>query len=116
MWRCRSCPPVPEDVRHAADVLERRGSMAIVYACHTGATRFNEFARAVGGLAPQTLANRLVQLEDAGLIGRVVLASRPPRAEYRLTQSGRRLAEVLEGALPLVAHAGSARTKPGRLT
>src|SRR2546426_11371253 len=102
MWRCRSCPPVPDEVRHVTDLLERRGSMAILYACHTGATRFNEVARAVGGLAPQTLANRLAQLEDAGLIEREVIPSRPPRVEYRLTENGSRLAAVLEGALPLV--------------
>jgi DNA-binding HxlR family transcriptional regulator len=79
-----------------AALLERRGSVSILYACHTGATRFNEVARAVGDVAPQTLALRLTQLEEAGLIARDVVATHPPRAEYTLTEDGRRLALVLE--------------------
>ena len=79
-----------------AALLERRGSVSILYACHTGATRFNEVARAIGDVAPQTLAQRLTQLEEAGLIAREVVATHPPRAEYTLTEDGRRLAVVLE--------------------
>ena len=112
MWRCRNCPPVPEEVSRAAALLERRGSMAILYACHTGATRFNEVARAVGGLAPQTLANRLAQLEDAGLIAREVIPSRPPRVEYKLTEDGARLAVVLEG----LRRWSAARAAPAPIT
>ena len=55
--------------------------------------------QAVGGLAPQTLAGRLTQLEDAGLISREIIAARPPHAEYKLTDAGRRVADVLQGLL-----------------
>ena len=56
-----------------------------------GATRFNEFRQAVGSIPPGTLAQRLVELEEAGVLERRVIDARPPRVEYRLTDEGRRL-------------------------
>ncbi len=97
-FRCRSCPRVPEEVRRAADLLERRWSVTIVYAAHSGAVRFNEFLDACGRIPPGTLASRLADLERAGVLERRVLDSRPPRVEYVLTERGRRL-EALVAAL-----------------
>ena len=94
--RCRRCEPVPEEVRRAADLLERRWTVAVLYAASTGAERFNEFLQAVGRIPPATLATRLSELEAAGLVERVVIDSRPPRAEYRLTARGRKLRPVVE--------------------
>jgi len=82
---------VPEEVARAVDLLGRRWILAIVYASHGGATRFNEFKRTVVGIPPRTLAQRLQELEQAGILERRVLDTRPPRAEYRLTPAGRRL-------------------------
>ena len=95
--RCRSCQPLPEDVRRAADLLGRRWSLAVLYASHSGARRFNQFVAAIGPVPPRTLAQRLTELEDAGILERVVLPSRPPQVEYRLTDDGARLATVIEG-------------------
>jgi DNA-binding HxlR family transcriptional regulator len=96
MRRCRSCPPVPEEVRRAADLLERRWALAVVYACGAGAARFNEIGQALGAVPPRTLVQRLVDLEQAGLLRRVVRDSRPPEVEYRLTEDGARLAEIVD--------------------
>ena len=97
--RCRRCNPVPEEVRRAADLLERRWTVAVLYAASTGAERFNEFLQAVGRIPPATLATRLAELEAAGLVERVLIDSRPPRAEYRLTAKGKRLATAVAGLL-----------------
>ena len=97
MWRCAECPPVPEGVRRVADLLGRRWTLALLYASHTGARRFNQFVAAIGPVPPRTLAQRLSELEDAGILERVVLPSRPPQVEYRLTDDGARLATVIEG-------------------
>jgi DNA-binding HxlR family transcriptional regulator len=94
--RCRQCEPVPEDVRRAAEILERRWLLQIVYAAHHGAVRFNEFRQAVGAVPPRTLAARLVELEEAGVLERRVIDARPPRVEYLLTDEGRRLKIVVQ--------------------
>jgi DNA-binding HxlR family transcriptional regulator len=93
--RCRSCAPIPEEVRRLADLLERRFSIAVIWASHEGATRFNEFAQALRPVAPGTLTARLNELEDAGVLRRVVVDGRPPRSEYRLTPEGERLAAIV---------------------
>jgi DNA-binding HxlR family transcriptional regulator len=82
---------VPEEVRRAANLLERRYMVSILYASHTGAVRFNEFLQALEGVPPSTLTARLGELEQAGILERSVIDARPPRVEYRLTERGRAL-------------------------
>ena len=94
--RCRSCKPVPEEVRRAADLLERRYAIALLWASDSGALRFNEFRQAVEGVSPRTLTERLRELERAGVLERRVIPANPPYAEYTLTARGRRLAPVVE--------------------
>jgi DNA-binding HxlR family transcriptional regulator len=86
--RCKRHEPVPEDVRRAADVLERRYAVSILYASHHGCTRFTEFRQAVGTIPPATLAQRLTELESAGVLTREVRDTRPPHVEYVLTGGG----------------------------
>jgi DNA-binding HxlR family transcriptional regulator len=96
----RRCQPVPVEVRETASLLERRWQLSIIYAAVTGAQRFNEFADAVAGISPRMLAERLRDLESAGLIERTVLPTSPPTVEYRLTPRGRRLGPVIEAMRP----------------
>jgi DNA-binding HxlR family transcriptional regulator len=84
------------EVRETADLLERRWQLSIIYAALTGALRFNEFADAVAGISPRMLAERLRDLEGAGLVQRTVIPSSPPTVEYRLTPRGRRLGPLIE--------------------
>jgi DNA-binding HxlR family transcriptional regulator len=96
--RCNECRPLPEDVGRAAELLGRRWVLAILWAsAEAGAVRFNEFKQALEGIPPRTLAQRLADLEAAGVVERRVLATtRPPRVEYRLTPAGERLRTVVD--------------------
>ena len=95
--RCNQCRPLPEEFARAADLLGRRWALAILWAsAEAGAVRFNEFKQALDGIPPRTLAARLNELEEAGVLERRVIDSRPPRVEYRLTEAGRRLRYVVE--------------------
>ena len=93
--RCRSCRPLPEEVRRVANLLERRWTVSILYVSHDGAVRFNEFLQALGSISPATLAQRLADLEEAGVLAREVVDDRPPRVEYRLTERGRQLRSLM---------------------
>jgi DNA-binding HxlR family transcriptional regulator len=86
---------MPEEVRRAADLLERRWLLSVLYAAHSGALRFNEFKQILGSIPPRTLAQRLSELEEAGLLDRDVVDARPPRVEYRLTDRGREFGAVV---------------------
>ena len=88
--RCSRREPIPEEVRRAADLLERRWTLSILYASVEGASRFNEFVTVLGRVPPGTLTARLTELVAAGLLERRVLDTRPPAVEYRLTPEGQR--------------------------
>ena len=74
-----------------AGLLERRYAVSILYASHHGCTRFTEFRQALGTIPPGTLAQRLVELEEAGVLRREVRTERPTRVEYVLTAEGQAL-------------------------
>jgi DNA-binding HxlR family transcriptional regulator len=97
--RCRSCAPVPSELRSVAELLERRWTLGTIYACSSGAARFNEFRQSLPGISPTTLSERLEHLEAAGIVERQLVPGRPPHAEYRLTGRGKRLAAAVSGLL-----------------
>jgi len=61
--------------------------------------RFNRIMEELGEISSKTLADRLKELEKAGLIKREVFAEIPPRVEYSLTQDG---IEVRDSMIPLI--------------
>ena len=93
--RCRRCTPLPEEIRRAAELLERRWTVSILWASYEGAVRFNEFLQVLGSVPPATLTARLVELAEAGVLEREVIDSRPPRVEYHLTSRGRQLESLV---------------------
>ena len=68
--------------------------MLILRDAGLGLTRFDQF-RASLGIAPNILARRLKALTEAGLLEKVRYSARPPRDEYRITESGRDFLPVL---------------------
>ncbi|MGA8745352.1 MAG: helix-turn-helix domain-containing protein [Solirubrobacterales bacterium] len=90
---------MPAELRAAAGLLERRWMLAIIYACSTGAARFNEFRQSLPGVSPTTLSERLERLEEAGIVNRRTVPGRPPHTEYALTRHGKRLALAVAGLL-----------------
>ena len=82
-----------------AELLERRWTLGTIYACSSGAVRFNEFRQSLPGVSPTTLSERLDQLEQAGIVERRLVPGRPPHSEYRLTAPGKRLASAVAALL-----------------
>jgi len=64
-----------------------------------GAHRFSEILASVPGLSARMLAQRLRELEAAGLVGRQVAPTMPVQVTYQLTPAGRELMASLQ---PLV--------------
>jgi DNA-binding HxlR family transcriptional regulator len=81
-----------------AEALDRVGdrwSLLVIDALMTAPLRFNDLSRAVEGIAPNVLSERLRRLEGARLIASEPYSQRPLRYEYRLTEDGRELAGVI---------------------
>jgi DNA-binding HxlR family transcriptional regulator len=58
-------------------------------------TRFADLRAVVPGLSDRMLAERLKELQEEGIVERVVRAETPARIEYRLTEKGRELHAVV---------------------
>jgi DNA-binding HxlR family transcriptional regulator len=81
------------------ELIGRRWSSAILLAMARGACRFSELRACVPGLSDRMLAQRLRELETAGLVRRQVAPTMPVQVTYRLTPSGSELMAALQ---PLV--------------
>lgn len=88
----RFCPRY----QRAVEIVGRRWSGAILRAMLAGASRFGEIQEAIPALSNRMLSERLRELEAEGIVERVVTPERPVRVEYRLTEKGRSLNEVVE--------------------
>ncbi len=81
---------------HAVELIGRRWSGAIIMLLmRRESARFNELLAAIPGVSDRLLTERLRQLEDEGIIERVVEGSRPVRVFYKLTACGRALEPVI---------------------
>lgn len=58
-------------------------------------TRFNDLLRQLKGISPRTLTDRLLELQDLGLIQRTAFPEVPLRVEYALKEEGRRMRKAL---------------------
>ena len=58
--------------------------------------RFNEMKRYLGCITDKTLSQNLKELEADGLVERKEYPQIPPKVEYRLTETGESLMEVLD--------------------
>ena len=94
----RHCAPAQVCGRYAraADLLGKRWSVTVVAVLADGTSRFNGIRHAVPGISPKLLAERLRELEAAGILERRVVASTPVSIEYVLTAKGRALRDVVD--------------------
>jgi len=93
-----------DECRRATAIVERVGrrwNSGILLALARGATRFSEIAASVDGLSDRMLAARLRELEQMGLVDRIVEPTSPVSVRYRLTARGQDLLAALQ---PLVAY------------
>lgn len=81
---------------HAAiELIGKRWTGAIVWALTERPMRFGELGKAVPGLSDRLLSQRLRELEDEGLVRRVVEPDTPVRVTYSLTAVGAELGPAI---------------------
>src|SRR6266481_2985360 len=71
-------------------------TLMIIYTLLRGTRRFGELLEAMGNVSPKTVSQRLKMLEEMGFVQRQAFLEIPPRVEYRLTEKGRALADIME--------------------
>ena len=80
---------------HAVEVIGRRWTGAILRVLLGGPHRFSDLTAAVPGLSDRLLSERLKELENEGIVTRVIVPSTPVRVEYHLTAKGDALSGVI---------------------
>ena len=73
---------------HAAELVGKRWTAAILYSLFHGLNRFTDLVNAIPGMSARMLSERLKELETEGIIRRNVIPETPVRVEYALTEKG----------------------------
>jgi DNA-binding HxlR family transcriptional regulator len=85
------CP----NYHRAVELIGRRWTGAILRVLLSGAIRFSDITAAIPGLSDRLLSERLKELEFEGIVTRTVIPVTPVRIEYRLTEKGHALNDVM---------------------
>jgi DNA-binding HxlR family transcriptional regulator len=91
--------PVPElcpRFHHASELIGRRWTGAIIYVLLKSRCRFAALRAAIPDITDRMLSERLQELEQEGVVERIVLPETPVRVEYELTKKGRALAAAMD--------------------
>jgi|SRR5947209_18806472 len=76
-------------------LITKRGTLEILIplCCTTNPVRHMKFRQTLKGFSSKTLAIRLKELENGGILERQAYNEIPPRLEYQLTNKGQELVE-----------------------
>jgi DNA-binding HxlR family transcriptional regulator len=79
------------------NLITKRGTfeMLIPLCCTTNPVRYKQFRELMKGINSKTLARRLKELENDGILEREAYNEIPPRVEYKLTLKGQELVESI---------------------
>jgi DNA-binding HxlR family transcriptional regulator len=89
-----SCTTHP--MAQALRLLGDMWTLMLVHNLLSGPRRFGELLEALGNVSPKTVSQRLKMLEEIGFVQRQAFAEIPPRVEYRLTEKGLALVDIME--------------------
>src|SRR6266550_3991851 len=92
------CKESPNDcgVAKTLKVIGSKWTMMIVHNIFEGNNRFGSLQRALPGISPKTLSQRLSELEQEGIISKKVFAEVPLHVEYSLTDKGKSLGNIFD--------------------
>lgn len=90
------CDTHAEAMYRALRMVGDKWTLLIIYNLLSGTRRFGELLDAMGSVSPKTVSQRLKMLEEGSFVQRQAFAEIPPRVEYRLTEKGLALVDVIE--------------------
>lgn len=82
------------EFRALMSTFVKKWSVEIMYLLYQNERmRFSELRKMLGGPSSRILSDRLKELEEMGLVRRMVLPEKPVRVNYMLTETGRHVGE-----------------------
>ena len=104
--RSKSYTPVTaaRDTEQAFKIVGGRWKLVILFHLFGGRIlRFSELQRAIPAISQKMLIQQLRQMENDGIVRRVVHHQVPPKVEYGLTDCGQALCPALDALLKWAA-------------
>lgn len=86
-------------IAQALEILGDRWTLLIIRDMLTGTTHFNDLERGLPGISRALLAQRLRQLQEAGIIEKQLHPAGRQTTEYHLTQAGMELQGIMNALL-----------------
>ena len=84
---------------HTIELIGKRWNGIIIYQLINGPLRYYELLDKVTGISDRLLTERLRELEKEGLVIKEVDPSNARKVQYRLTESGQQLEEVINAII-----------------
>jgi DNA-binding HxlR family transcriptional regulator len=78
------------------NILSGKWKLKIIWQLSKKSIRFNELQRLLGNITTKTLTQQLRELEEQGIVQRIVYPDKPPKVEYSLTELGQSINPVLK--------------------
>jgi DNA-binding HxlR family transcriptional regulator len=103
-----------DGVEQALKTLEGRWKLVILFHLFDGSVlRFSELERAIPAISQKMLIQQLRQMENDGIVRRIVHHQVPPKVEYGLTEWGQALCPALDAILKWAASRDEGGDAPG---
>jgi len=81
---------------YALSILGGRWKPAVLWQLLDGKKRYSVLRKAIPNVSERMLVSQLRELENDGILRRIVYAEVPPRVEYELTELGLSMQPVLQ--------------------
>ena len=80
----------------ATDMIGGKWKGMVLWALKKDVKRNGELKRLIPHISQKMLTQQLRELEDVGIVERIVYPVIPPKVEYKLTENGQKLIPILE--------------------
>ena len=97
--------------RKLEDVVGCKWSVSVLLSVGEGINRPGALERHIEGISTKVLSERLRKLTSYGLLEKRSFAEVPPRTEYSLTASGRKLIRIIQQIHALDTEIGRPQTR-----
>ena len=84
------CPVV-----YSLSKIGDRWKLLIIHYIKKGENRYSKLQKVIPDISRQTLTNKLRELEDDGIISRIMYPQVPPKVEYSITELGLSLNPII---------------------
>src|SRR5690625_4598906 len=92
-------PQISGEHRELLDQILDKWSLLVLDTLCESPRRFNELRRAIPAVTQKSLTATLRRLERNGMVDRVVISTRPVAVEYRISELGTTLQELIDALL-----------------